>query len=326
VLARVLVLLAVLVLSACTSRVGGVPIAATTLPDEPAELTAEAAFDDLRTVDPCSLTALDVFESFGSAEFGTPESLDYCSVKVTPTAGGEALVSIGEFGLLEAVPELQGKRVKDVDRGLWIGQQDDTPSFCSQMLVFPDGVTMQVLGSVFEGDMDTCPMVEAAMEHVTSVVLDGGIEHRKPERDSLLLLDPCSLIDDDAVAAIPGLATVRASDKYPAKHVCFWKASGGTVTLRLQFVAGPKPGAYGRAGANENPVAGRPSATNPYPDVGEATYCSVETAAIPFTEVKGGDYFEIASVFVRMPKGQIDAGCAAANAVALAVWPKLPAA
>lgn len=161
------------------------------------------------------------------------------------------------------------------------------------------------------------------MEHATSVVLDGDVKHRKPERDSLLLVDPCSLIDDADVAATPGLDTVRKADEYPAKHSCYWTAPGGTVTVRLTFGAGPKPGAYGRAGANENPVAGRPSATNPYPDVGEATYCTVETAAIPFTEVKG-DNFELASVLVRMPKGQVDAGCAAADAVALKVWPKLP--
>jgi hypothetical protein len=166
-------------------------------------------------------------------------------------------------------------------------------------------------------------MVEAAMDHAVSVVLDEGVEHREATRDSLLLVDPCSLIDDADVAAVAGLTGLRKSDEYPAEHNCFWEGPGGTVTARLQFVAGPKPGAYGRAGANENPVAGRPSALNPYPEVGQASYCSVETAGIPFSEVTG-DYFEIASVFVRMPGGQVDAGCVAAQAVAQQVWPKLP--
>jgi hypothetical protein len=316
------VLLAVVLLSACTSRVGGTPVAGDTLPP-PKELTSEVVFDDLRTVDPCSLADPDVLDAFGGADFGKPESLDYCAIEVKPTVGGDAVISVGAFGTLDAVPEVQGKRVKDVDRGLWIGQQDDSPGFCTQLLVFPDDVTMQVQGTVFEGDADTCPMVEAAMDHAVSVVLDEGVEHREATRDSLLLVDPCSLIDDADVAAVAGLTGLRKSDEYPAKHNCFWEGPGGTVTARLQFVAGPKPGAYGRAGANENPVAGRPSALNPYPEVGQASYCSVETAGIPFSEVTG-DYFEIASVFVRMPGGQVDAGCVAAQAVAQQVWPKLP--
>lgn len=316
-LPRALVLLAVVFLSACTTRVGGFPVAATTLPED---LTAEAAFDDLRTVDPCSLTSLDVFDGFGGGELGKPESLDYCSVEV---GGGDVLISVGAFGVLDAVPEVRSKRVKEVDRGLWIGWQDNTPSYCSQLLVFPDGVTMQVQGTVYEGDADTCPMVEAAMDHATEVVLDGGVEHREPGRDSLLLVDPCSLVGDGDVAAVPGLTGLRGSDEYPGRHTCFWEGPGGQVTARLQFGAGAKPAAYGNAGANENPVAGRPSATNPYPDVGEASYCAVESAGIPFAEADG-DYFEVASVFVRMPKGQVAEGCAAATALAQKVWPKLP--
>lgn len=316
---RVLVLLAVVLLSACTTRVGGLPVAATTLPED---LTAKLVFDDLRTVDPCSLTSQDVFKSFGSPDFGAPESLEYCAVKVNATGGGEALISIGAFGVLDAMPELRGKRVKDLDRGLWIGQQDNTPSFCTQLLVFADDVTMQVQGTVFDGTVDTCPIVEAAMAHASSVVLDGGVEHRKAARDSLLLVDPCSLIDDADVAAVPGLAAVAKVDEYPAKHTCFWKSADRKVTARLVFGLGPKPEAYG-TDANVNPVAGRPSATNPYPDVGDGSYCAVETAGIPYSDVPG-DHFEVASVYVRMPAGQVAAGCTAAQAIAQHVWPKLP--
>ena len=55
VLPRVIALAAVAVLSACTTQVSGTPVAGDTLPPpEPKELTAEAVFDDLTTVDPCS--------------------------------------------------------------------------------------------------------------------------------------------------------------------------------------------------------------------------------------------------------------------------------
>lgn len=92
------------------------------------------------------------------------------------------MIAVGAFGELEAQPELRAKRVKEVDGGLWVGQQDDSPSFCSQQLVFPDGVTVQVQGSVYEGDVDTCPMAEAGMDQLITAVQDGDVEHRSPER------------------------------------------------------------------------------------------------------------------------------------------------
>jgi hypothetical protein len=323
VLPRVVAVAACLVLSACTTRVGGAPVAGTTLPEEPAELTAAAVFDDFTTVDPCSLTSPSVFSSFGDVDFATPESLDYCAISVKPSSGNEALIAVGAFGELEAQPELQGKRVKDVDGGLWVGQQDDTPDYCSQQLVFPDGVTVQVQGSLYLGEVDTCPMVEAGMDQLIKVVQDGDVEHRSPDRDSLVLIDPCTLVDDDAVAAIPGLAGARQPNDYPGEHTCFWEVSQD-VTVRLQFGAGLKPTATSE-GANADPVAGRPTATNPYPNFGSRSFCGVETAHIPFTEAEvDEDVFELASVFVRMPQGQVAAGCAAARAMAELVWPKLP--
>jgi hypothetical protein len=325
VLSRVAAVVAVAVLSACTAPVGGTPVPGTTLPPEPDELTAEHVFDDLTTVDPCALTEPSVFDEFGDTDFATPESLDYCAISVAPPGGGSVVVAVGAFGQLTAQPGLVGKRVRDVERGLWVGQQDDTPSSCSQLLVFADGVTLQVQGSVYDGDADTCPLVEAGMARVVDVVLDGDVAHRSPSRNSLVLVDPCSLVDDEVVGAVPGLAGARRPSEYPGRHTCFWEA-GVEVTVRLQFGAGPEPSVYSD-GATEDPVAGRPSATNPYPEVGEASYCSVETAHIPFTEVAGDDeVFEVAGVYVRMPAGQVAAGCAAARAVAEAVWPALPAA
>jgi hypothetical protein len=127
------------------------------------------------------------------------------------------------------------------------------------------------------------------------------------------------------VTAIAGLAGAEQPSAYPGKHTCYWTVPNAPsrVTVRLVFGAGPEPAAH-QAGGNTNPVAGRPSATNPFPSVGDGSYCSVETAHLPFDEIDGEEAFELASVFVRMPAGQVDAGCAAALAVANIVWPKLP--
>lgn len=319
-------IVAVTLLSACTSRVGGVPVVDPSAPTVPDELTSEVVFDDLTTVAPCSLTDLDVFADFGSAEFATPESLDYCAVRVRPSGENASVVlSIGAFGTLSAQPEVEDERVKDVEGGLWVGQQDENPSFCSQLLVFPDGVTMQVSGTVYDGSANTCPMVEAGMDHAIEVVTDGDIEHRDPEAGSLVSLDPCSLVEDDDLAAIPGLEGVNQPDEYPGRHTCFWEKSPGSAqTVRLEFGAGVTPSTYGDGA--ESVVGGRPTVTNRYTEIGEHDFCAVETAHIPFDEIDGEDAVEVASVYVRVPTGQIDAGCAAALGVAGLVWPELPAA
>jgi hypothetical protein len=323
VLPRVIALAAVAVLSACATQVSGTPVAGDTVPPpEPEELTAEAVFDDFTTVDPCSLTSPDVFDSFGGVDFAPPESLDYCAISVR-TSDGEATISVGAFSTIHETPELQGKRVKDIDGGLWVGQYDDTPTYCSQLLVFPDDVTVEVLGAVFDGDTDTCPMVEAGMDHMIEVIQDGDVKHRDPRTESLIEIDPCSLVDSSDVTAIPGLTGVQRMREYPGRHSCFW-AAGDDLSLRINFSAGPKPTAT-EAGGNENPIAGRPTAMNPYPELGSSAFCAVETAHFPFTEVKDADdVFELASVFVRMPKGQVDAACVAARAVAEQLWPDLP--
>ncbi|MGB3437262.1 MAG: hypothetical protein WBA97_00810 [Actinophytocola sp.] len=319
VLPGVMAVVAVAVLSACTARVGGLPTAATTLPDE---LTSEVVFGDLTTIAPCSLTDPEAFDEYGTAEHATPESLDYCAISVDTSGDADVILSIGAFGELSAQPELEDNRVKGVDGGLWVGQQDDLPSFCSQLLVFPDGVTMQVSGSVVDGSVDACPMVETGMDYAIEVIQGRDVEHREPEDGSLLTIDPCSLVEDDDIAAIPGLSGLSRPDEYPGKHSCFWEQGPGSpVNVRLEFGAGPEPGLYTQGGA-EGLVGGRQSATNRYPEVGENSYCSVETGHIEFDE--GEDVVEIASVYARAPGGQVDAACAAATAVAELVWPELP--
>jgi len=318
---KVVAAVAVAFLSACTSKVGGLPVAATTLPDE---LTSEVVFDDLTTVAPCSLTDPEAFDEYGTPELSMPESLDYCAIRINTTGEADVILSIGAFGVLSAQPELEGNHVKDVDGGLWVGQQDDSRSYCSQLLVFPDGVTMQVSGGVYDGSADTCPMVETGMDHAIDVIQDRDIEHRDPERDSLVTIDPCSLVEDDDITAIPGLEEVSRGDEYPGKHTCFWEeAPDSPVNVRLAFGAGVEPSVYSEGGA-EGLVAGRRSATNRYPKVGENSYCSVETAHIHFDEIEGEDAYEVASVYARAAGGQVDAACVAATAVAELVWPELP--
>jgi hypothetical protein len=109
---------------------------------------------------------------------------------------------------------------------------------------------------------------------------------------------------------------------YPAKHECIW-VTHGVATVRLLFSAGPEPTPYGE-GSTASDIGGRPSVTYPVPDGEESSYCIVDSEHVPFTSPGQEDLVEIASVWVDMEIGQVDAACAAATALASEVWPKLP--
>lgn len=317
-------LLCAVSLSACATIVGGRPVAGDR-PPPPAELTSAAVFDDLTTVDPCSLVDLDAFTEFGEAELGAPESLDYCAVVVSGD-DSEVSLSIGELAELDGEPTDDDERVREFDGGLWVWEVDGDPAYCTHQLVFPDDVTLEAAAFADDGEEDTCPMVEAAIEAVVGVLVDDAVEHRDVEEHSLVGIDPCDLIDDDQVAAIPGFAGAQQGYESPARHTCYWDVpSNENLTVQLLFGAGAPPDAY-EPGANTNPVAGRPTATNPYPDIGDSAYCMTETGHIPFREIEGHEnVVEIASVIVGAPKGQVDLACQAAVALATVAWPELPA-
>lgn len=322
-----LVALAVLVaLAGCSTRLGGLPVAATSLPPSPDDHTAEAMLGDFTTLAPCSLTDPHAFDAFGTASYGVPESLDYCAISVKPKPGVEIVLSVGQLGLLATTPDLAGKRIRDVDEDRYVAQSDDTAGYCAQSLVFPDEVTLEITSSPYEGEApDTCGMVAAAMDKVVEVLDGGEVGHRSSGSDSLVGLDPCSLVDDGTVTALPGFAAAQRRE-YPGRHQCYWETSTAPdrMSIRLMFAAGTAPVATG-AGAKSTPVGGRATVTTPYPDVGDGAYCAVESGHVPFDEVPAQTgMVELAEVYVRVPKGKVDQGCQAATAVATKVWPALP--
>jgi hypothetical protein len=320
-----------LALAGCSTRFGGEPVAAEhpnkSEAPEPDDHTAEAMLGDLTTLAPCGLTDPAVFDTFGTADYAVPESLDYCAISVKPQPGVEVVVSVGQLGEVSATPDLPGKRLRDVDEDRYVAQSDDGAGYCTQTLVFPDEVTLEVTGTPYQGSPpDTCDLVTAAMDKVIEVLDGGEAGHRSAADDSLVGLDPCSLVADDTVTALPGFAAAQRRE-YPGHHQCYWETSSGPdrQSVRLMFAAGPVP-ATGAAGAKSTPIGGRPTITTPYPDVGDAAYCAVESGHVPFDEVPGqAGMVELAEVYVRMPKGKVDQGCQAATAVATKVWPALPA-
>jgi hypothetical protein len=170
-------------------------------------------------------------------------------------------------------------------------------------------------------------MVAAGTAKVVEVVLAGKVEHRSPAPDSLVSLDPCDLVADETVTALPGFAEAQRV-RSPGRHRCLWRTPGradNRMTISVTFAVEPPPESldYSSLGASAEPIAGRPSVTIPL-----GTGCNVETGHIPFTEAAGAtDIVETVAVSTDVPPDLRDsADCAGAVAVATALWPRLPSA
>jgi hypothetical protein len=319
------VLVAVLAVAGCSTRTGGVPVPATTVESETEEPAGTAAdyLGDLAEFDPCSVTAPEVFDGFGDAEWGAVDSLDYCNVMVSLDGGGQVLLSIGQLDDLIEHPN--APEIEQLDSGLTIAQPSDDATLCTQLLVFTDKVSLEVTGAVVEGEApQLCSVVSTGMAEVARVVEAGEVGRRDPPDKSLQPIDPCTLLTDETVTAQPGMSGAERYEP-PGRHVCRWSASPGpqAMTVRLLFTAGLPP-STSQPGSAAQPIAGREAVITPLPEVGSVSYCLIDSPHLEFEAPEQDGLVEIASVWVRAAQGQVDLACQVATALATEVWPLLP--
>jgi hypothetical protein len=316
--------LGTLLVTGCANTIGGSavsPPGAT----RPSQAAGKASAADLlgpfTSIDPCSLTDPAVFARFGTAKLGVLDSLDECLIEVTTSAPDPVVVYVGSLDHVDALPDYRGKRATDLPGGLTLVDYEDDQTYCSKLLAFTDGITLTVSATLYDGTAtNLCDLVRAGLDKVVEVVRDKKVQHRTFAPNSLAAIDPCATVDRAVLAAVPGLGDVEPK-VYPGKHNCLWAGSDAVSgpRLRVMFAVGIPPTPTGE-GATAPAIAGRGSVVSPSPNAGSNVYCFVETAHIPFQP----GVSEKALVSVRLAKGQLDAACAAATAVASAVWPKLP--
>lgn len=321
------VLVAVLAVSGCSTRLGGVAAPATTVEADAEESsganTAADLLGDLWELDPCSLTGPEVFGAFGDAEWGLVDSLDYCAVDLSLDGGGTVLLTVGQLDDLTENPNAAA--VEELEGGLRIAQPSDDATLCTLLLVFTDNVTLEVTGAVAEGEAPRlCAMVRSGMDEVVRIIEAGEVGQRDPPDKSLQPIDPCELLTDEAVAAQSGMS---GSERYepPGRHVCRWSASPGpeAMSVRVVFNAGVPPSAS-EPGAAVRQIGGRETVVTPVPQLGSVSYCLVDAPHLEFSSPAGDGLVEIASVRVRAAAGQVDLACEVATALATEVWPLLP--
>jgi len=319
---EVLLLVAGLAVAGCSSGVAGSP-ASRQEPGGP--FTAERAFGDPRTVDPCSLTGPFAFQEHGEARMPAKVTMDECHVTVIV---GEEKVTV-ELGLLRHVDTLPGgqREVRSLPGNAAIVEvPTQITGSCVMALRLADDIAVSATAEAELVDTvpaeTLCALARDGAEGIAEVARTDRVRHWEPPHNSLARQSACGLLPADDVATLLGI-TERVS-LYPAEHQCRWGRSGGaTATVKLDFPVGIDAGVAGVP--DESPVeeiGGRPTWIV-RAGTGEVDTCTLVTEHVPFA-LQRGEY-EFAALRVAVPTSEGKDPCAIGRQLTDYAWPRLPA-
>lgn len=281
-------------------------------PPRPQADTAAEILQDPSTVDPCDLLDPDELARHGrAAQAGTPESFDYCVLAFELIAGGTATLRFGELSQRSADDILAtgAREVTAAGRALRVFRQDLSRDSCTGVVLFADGVALDVGGDSFGSGQPVarlCELVALATAGIAERLATGEpVEHVEHGPASIGRLDACAGVRDATIERVlPGPARTRTT--FPARHQCRWGDQVPSATVRY---ARGEP-----TGGEQRTIAGRTTLVYTA-DVHDRALCLLET------EVAGD---ELAQVIGRRPPGEPEAACELARAVAEDVWAGLP--
>lgn len=316
-------LVAALTLTGCSTSVDGAP---TSDGRQTGRLTAENAFGDLRTIDPCSLTGPFAFEEHGEARMPAKVTMDECHVTVV-VDGEEVVVKLGLLQHVDALPSGRTE-VRTLPGGASIVEvPTQITGNCVLALLLADDVAVSTTAEPYLVDTvppDTvCALARAGAEGIAEAVRTGLVRHWEPPNNSLARESACGLLPPDQVASLLGITPERVT-LYPAEHQCRWGRTGGdTATVKLDFPVGADPGTVGVP--TKAPVAEIAGRTSWIADTaaGGVAVCNVTTEHIPFALEDGEREYVVLRVAV--PRTLSKDPCAIGRELATAAWPRLPA-
>ncbi|OZM73859.1 hypothetical protein CFN78_06030 [Amycolatopsis antarctica] len=312
-----------LLLAGCGGAVAG-----TAVPDASvaAPLT-RAVFGDLRSIDPCGMTAPDTFAGIGPARTLARTSMDDCTFAVT-VQGQNVEIRIGlllpESELAEDVTD-----VRSLPGNVRLVQKPETDEACERYLVLSDGLAVSAVAdpqnsSVSLDRAQVCGVAEAGLTGVHRAATAGTITHWDPAPNSFVRLSPCSLVPGAELARRTGIAE-KDTTLLPAEHQCRWGPAGSEqANVQLDFFVGKVVNdTTGTIPAPED-VAGRPTIVL-LSQSDSVKVCNAYTDNIPY-QLGIEDEIERAAVRVLLPGSDERDPCAIARDTAALAWPRLPAA
>lgn len=281
-------------------------------PPRPQAGTAAEILQDPSTVDPCDLLDPGELARHGrAAQAGTPESFDYCVLALELSAGGTATLRFGELSQRseDDILATGAREVAATGQALRVFRQDLSEDSCTGVVLFTDGVALDVGGDSFGSERPVnrlCELVALATAEIAERLATGEpVEHLEHGPASIGRLDACAGVRAATIERVlPGPAGNRTT--FPARHQCRWGDHVPSVTVRY---ARGEP-----TGGEQQTVAGRTTLVYTA-DVSDRALCLLET------QVASG---ELAQVIGRRPAGEPEAACELASAVAEDVWAGLP--
>ena len=322
-------LVGVAALAACLTLAGcDLPRPGAAMPDPAAmqaianaPITAARAFGpNLSTVDPCSIVDIRKLAFNFTATMSPADAFDDCPVSVTQPDGTKVDLAVGPLETAADQPTLKLDQIATLPKGMTLAKgSPQTPGFCDEYVTFADGVRLAVDANVSDltSQSDVCPAAEALARNAADQIRAGSVKHLRYATGSVGRLDPCTLVPDSALAAA-GLSGV-APIPYPEHHQCAWlppdSDTGGS--LHVLFEIGTPPKAADAQTDTMSQIAGRESVTTKID-----TFCYTQAG---LDKYGAADLVELALVDVHSGTVVPDA-CTVSQAVATAVWPKLPGA
>ncbi|MQA79028.1 MAG: protein kinase [Streptosporangiales bacterium] len=193
-----------------------------------------AVIDDPHTADPCGLIQAETYERFGDAELNrTYGNFDRCDVVVEPSGDQEIDVAV----------ELAPPDPADIPAGttekvgaLRVVREPEGEGTCDRTVLLADDHRVDLTAKQYDGrSTKLCTMADIATEHAVDVLSRGTFPQRPaPPPESLAGLDACRLLDDEALARIPG---VDANDPRVGfgNWGCSWESTTNDLTVDLLF-------------------------------------------------------------------------------------------
>lgn len=261
---------------------------------------------------------------FGHVTRAGTVSLDYCLLHVRMGNGSLLQLAVGELRHVDPATVTRGRPV--TRRGPFrIVREAPLPGHCTRLIVFSDGIAMEVSADLLRGDPGSglCSVAEAGAREAVTAIGRGRLEHRRFAPNSLALTDPCRLVESDVVGRVPGLGRARPHST-PARHQCRWgEKSARESRVRLVHTAGDPPRRLNATAVIER-IAGRRTVVSIVGGDPRMPLCMAETAHLPFGAADSGQV-EVAMLVVAVPGGDGIDACEYARGLAERIWPRLPA-
>jgi tRNA A-37 threonylcarbamoyl transferase component Bud32 len=242
-----------------------------------------AAIGDPRTVDPCALADQAALARFGAAELTADYgAFDRCDVLVQGKDGSTTDVE-DEFQNASSPPPPRSSSDTVTMGGFGVERPAGQPDECDRFILLSGGYSVAISASQ-DGSNSTelCAMADSATQVAVSALGRGTLPRRHAPAASLVRVNACDLLDDAALAKVPGVNGANPEAGF-GDWDCYWENDGDGPSVELRFdqndpLAAPSDG-------TQETLGGRQAFVQPGGDGGDD--CLVRVVTRRFTDASG---------------------------------------